>query len=118
MFEHRSQPLLPRGAFMRRLALHASASLGLVALSLGIGVVGYHGLEGLPWIDSLLNAAMILGGMGPVNELHTVRGKLFASGYALFSGIVFLAAVGVLFAPLVHRLLHKFHLEIDSQDVD
>lgn len=116
MFEHRSEPLLPRAAFVRRLALHASASLGLVALSLGIGVMGYHGFEGLSWVDSILNAAMILGGMGPVNELHTVRGKLFAAGYALFSGIVFLVAAGVLFAPLVHRLLHKFHLEMDSED--
>jgi hypothetical protein len=116
MFERRSQPLLPRGAFIRRLVLHASASLGLVSFSLGIGVIGYHGLEGLSWIDSLLNAAMILGGMGPVNELHTVRGKLFAAGYALFSGIVFLVAAGVLFAPLAHRLLHKFHLDIDSQE--
>ncbi len=80
-----------------------------------LGIIGYHSLEGLSWVDSTLNAAMILGGMGPVNELHTTGGKLFAAGYALSSGVVFLAAAGVLFAPVLHRLMHKFHLEIGSE---
>lgn len=76
-----------------------------------MGVLGYHLFENLPWIDSLVNAAMILGGMGPVNELHTNGGKLFASFYALYSGIVFLVSVGIILAPLYHRFLHRFHLE-------
>jgi len=114
MFEHRSQPMLPMLVFMRRLALHGFGALALVLASLILGILGYHGLEGLPWIDSLLNAAMILGGMGPVNPLHTISGKIFASAYALFSGIVFLAASGLVFAPILHRFMHRFHLESDE----
>lgn len=76
-----------------------------------IGILGYHIFEGLPWIDSLLNASMILGGMGPVNELKTEAGKIFASLYALFSGIVFIAAASILVAPVFHRFLHKFHIQ-------
>jgi hypothetical protein len=87
-----------------------------VAVSWLIGILGYRFFEGMPWIDAILNAAMILAGMGPVNELHTVAGKLFASFYALFSGIVFLVSVGVLIAPLFHRLLHEFHLEAETPD--
>ena len=114
-FEHRKQPLLPRGRFYRRLAAYFGIAIGLIIGSLFIGILGYHTLEGLPWIDALLNAAMILGGMGPVNELHTDAGKLFAAIYALFSGVVFLMAVAVLLAPIVHRFLHRFHLEIDEK---
>ena len=116
MYERRSQPLLPKPAYLLRVTFHASVALGIVVCSLAIGIIGYHSLEGFSWIDSTLNAAMILGGMGPVNELHTTSGKLFASGYALFSGVVFLVVAGVLFAPVIHRLLHKFHLEVDSED--
>jgi hypothetical protein len=79
-----------------------------------MGILGYHFLEKLSWIDSLVNAAMILGGMGPVNELHTNLGKLFAAFYALYSGIVFLVVVAVILAPLYHRFLHRFHLEIED----
>lgn len=111
MFEHRRQPLLPRRAFMLRILRYGLSALALIFLALGIGVLGYHEAEGLPWIDALLNAAMILGGMGPVNELHTLSGKLFASFYALFSGLVFIVSAGVLFAPLVHRFFHYFHME-------
>jgi hypothetical protein len=111
MYEHRTQPLLPRHLFIRRMLGHGVAALCLAFVSLGIGVVGYHITEGLPWLDALLNASMILGGMGPVNELHTVAGKLFASVYALFSGVAFLATVGILVAPVVHRLLHHLHME-------
>jgi hypothetical protein len=82
---------------------------------LGIGVVGYRATEGMPWLDALLNASMILGGMGPVSELHTVAGKLFASAYALFSGVAFLATVGILVAPVAHRLFHHLHLEESDQ---
>ena len=90
------------------------AALLLVAVSWFIGAVGYRGFEHMSWIDAMLNAAMILGGMGPVNALQTDGGKIFASLYALFSGVVFLLSVGVLLAPLVHRLMHQFHLQKDK----
>lgn len=111
MYEHRSQPLLPFDLFMRRVFNHALLGVALLAASLGIGILGYHFIEGLSWIDSILNASMILGGMGPVNELHTVAGKLFASFYALFSGSVFLVVAGIVIAPVAHRFLHRLHLE-------
>jgi hypothetical protein len=88
---------------------------GIILFSLGIGMVGYHYLESLSWIDSLLNASMILGGMGPVNALQTDAGKIFASFYALYSGIILLASVGVLATPVFHRLLHRFHLELEGE---
>jgi hypothetical protein len=116
MYEHRNEPLLPRSAFLQRLASHAGIAVGIVAGSLVIGILGYHFLEGLEWIDSLVNAAMILGGMGPVDALHTIAGKLFAAFYALYSGIVFLLAVGIIFAPVFHRILHHFHLETGTDD--
>jgi len=109
-FENKSKPLLPWKAFTGRLTNHFLGATSLILSALGIGVLGYHVLENLPWVDSLLNASMILGGMGPVDPVKTVSGKLFASFYALFSGIVFLVAVGVILAPLFHRFLHKFHL--------
>jgi len=111
VFEHHSHPLLPRAEFLRRLARHGGIAALLLAGSLALGVLGYHVLEGLEWVDALLDAAMILGGMGPVHELHTVAGKLFASGYALFSGAVFLTTVAIAFAPILHRALHRFHLD-------
>jgi hypothetical protein len=110
-FEHHKEPLLPRYQFVARMVSFGLFALLLVVASLLLGVVGYHALEGLPWIDSLLNASMILGGMGPVDHLYTAGGKLFASFYALFSGVVFLISVGILIAPAVHRLMHRFHLQ-------
>src|SRR4030043_1329511 len=101
MYEHRTQPLLPRRLLLLRMLRHGLLAFCLVFVSLGIGVVGYHVAAGLSWLDALLNASMILGGMGPVNELHTVAGKLFASFYALYSGAVFLVAVGIMMAPPV-----------------
>ncbi len=121
MFEPHYQPLLPRRLFIRRLSRYALAAGLLVVVAWGIGILGYRITEGMSWIDSTLNAAMILGGMGPVNPLRTDAGKLFASFYALFSGIVFLVAAGVLVAPLLHRALHQFHLappKDDSSDDD
>ena len=115
MHEHKSMPLLPRRAFARRMARHALYALAFVVGSLAIGVEGYHWIEGMPYVDSLLNASMLLGGMGPVGELHTVAGKLFASAYALFAGIGFLVVAGVLFAPVFHRFLHRFHLELAAE---
>jgi hypothetical protein len=116
MFEHRRQPLVSRSEYLRRVGRFAIVSFVMVAGALLIGILGYHGFEGMSWLDALLNAAMILGGMGQVNELHTDAGKLFASFYALFSGIVFLVSVGVLAAPTVHRLFHQFHLDVDQDD--
>jgi NhaP-type Na+/H+ or K+/H+ antiporter len=106
MYEHHTEPLLSKEKFIRRLMLHWLAAMGAIALSLAIGIFGYHFLEGLPWLDALLNASMILGGMGPVDPIQSDAGKVFASFYALFSGIV-----GILIAPIVHRFLHRHHLE-------
>jgi hypothetical protein len=116
VFEHRAQPLLPWNAFTRRILRYAGFALGMVLGSWLMGAVGYRVLEGMGWVDAILNAAMILGGMGPVNELHTTAGKLFASVYALFAGIVFLMAVGVILAPIAHRLYHRFHLEVEPEE--
>jgi hypothetical protein len=113
-YEHRRQPLLPPQAFLRRLASHGAMALVVIAGALGIGIAGYRTTEGMSWLDAYLNAAMILGGMGPVGELRTSAGKVFAGTYALFSGIVFLVVAGVLFAPLAHRLMHRLHLEDDA----
>ncbi len=114
MYEHRSQPLLSRRRFIRRLLLHGFAAGAVIVASLGAGILGYRFLEGLSWVDALLNASMILGGMGPVDPLHGAAAKVFASLYALFSGIVFLVTAAILMAPVVHRLLHRLHL--DSKD--
>jgi hypothetical protein len=111
IYEHRVEPLAPRALFLRRLARSFVRAASFVALSLVIGVVGYHTTEGLPWIDALLNAAMILGGMGPVDQIKTLGGKLFASAYALYSGFFVLVAAGLMVAPAVHRFLHRLDLE-------
>ncbi len=112
--ERRHQPLAPRRVFIQRILLYLVFSIVIIACSLGIGILGYHFTEHLSWLDSLLNASMILGGMGPVDTIHTDAGKLFASFYALFAGMVFLVAVGVVFAPIVHRFLHSFHAAPDD----
>jgi hypothetical protein len=109
-FEHRSDPLLPRRQFIRRVLWYATFSFVLLGISLGIGVIGYHYLDGLSWLDSFLNASMILAGMGPVDPIRTDSGKWFASFYAVFSGVVFLSTVAVFLSPIAHRFLHKLHL--------
>lgn len=114
MYEHHHRPLLSRVEFFFRVLRHGLLVAGVVFFALSIGVVGYHGFEGIPWIDSILNASMILGGMGPVTTLQTVGGKLFASAYALFSGVVFIGVMGISLAPFAHRFLHHFHLEVDE----
>jgi hypothetical protein len=114
MYEHHKQPLASRKVFVRRVASNGFIGAMMILIALGIGVLGYHFSEGLPWIDALLNASMILGGMGPVDLLHTTAGKLFASFYALFSGVVFIAAMGVLAAPIYHRFMHRFHLDVEK----
>ena len=114
MYEHRSSPILPRHVFVMRLARNAGIALLIIAGALFLGTWGYHSLEELPWIDALLNASMILGGMGPVNPLQTNAGKIFASLYALYSGIILLASVGILVTPIFHRFMHRFHLELED----
>ena len=114
MFERRNQPLLPREKFLLRLARSSGIALLVVLASLMLGTCGYHFLEDLSWLDALLNAAMILTGMGPVNTLHTPGAKLFATFFALYSGIVFLSVMAILFVPLAHRLLHRFHVESEK----
>jgi hypothetical protein len=108
--------VIPFSRFLFRLANNMRAVLGLVCLSLAAGVLGYHVFEGLSWLDALLNASMILGGMGPVDTLHTVGGKLFASVYAIYSGLFLIAVTGFIMAPVFHRVLHKFHVRDEEDD--
>lgn len=110
-FEHKNEPLLPLNLFVRRAVVHLLLGISIIIVSLTIGILGYHFICNFSWIDSLLDASMILGGMGPVGELKTNWGKFFASMYALFSGIVFLVTVGIVIAPVVHRFLHRLHIE-------
>jgi len=110
-FEHKSKPLLPRKKFYIRFFRYAGVSFVLLSVSLGVGVIGYHYLNDLTWIDSLLNASMILTGMGPVDAMKNNGAKWFASLYAIFSGVAFLSTVAVFLSPVVHRFMHKIHLE-------
>jgi len=114
MYERRHERLVPRGVFYRRIARQGGIAFAVILAALCVGVSGYHFIENIPWVDAMLNASMILGGMGPVAELKTTAGKLFASFYALFSGLVFITVAGILFAPVIHRFLHKFHLDSES----
>lgn len=109
-FESLGEPLLPLRQFWGRMLRATLVGSGMIGGSLLIGVLGYHWLDRLGWVDSILNASMILGGMGPVDPMTTTAAKLFASAYALFSGVTFLTSVGVLLAPAVHRFMHRFHL--------
>lgn len=114
MFEHKSQPLLPRGEFLSRMAKSTLLGLTVVAASLLLGMVGFHFLEKLDGLQSFLNASMLLGGMGPVDMPRTPAGKLFSGLYALYCGFAVLAVAGFVFAPVFHRFLHRFHLEQDQ----
>ncbi|HKW30974.1 MAG TPA: hypothetical protein VJT54_16740 [Verrucomicrobiae bacterium] len=118
MFEHRSKPLLPPRQFYARLARSAGVALLLVVFALGIGMAGYRSFEPMSWVDAFVNAAMILSGMGPVSSLQTDGGKIFAGCYALFSGLAFLTSLGIIFAPVFHRFLHKFHVEESRRDAE
>jgi len=115
MFEHRTSPLLPRQSFYRRVGKSLLLVLVLIGFALAVGMAGYRFFEVMPWVDSFANASMILSGMGPLTPLHTTAGKIFAGCYALFSGLVFIAVSGILTAPIAHRLLHKFHLEVEAK---
>ena len=112
----RKARLTPRPQFYRRVARSVSWGLALIATSLVIGILGYHGFEHLSWIDAFLNAAMILSGMGPVAELHSTSAKLFAGWYAIYSGIALISTAALVFAPIIHRLIHRFHLEDDAEN--
>lgn len=113
MYEPKTHPPIPRHRFVRRLLFHVAAALALLLGSLVLGMVGYEYFEQLPWRDAFLNSAMLLGGMGPVDAPKTDGGKLFAGLYALYAGLVFLVTVGLIFTPVVHRIMHKFHWEQD-----
>ncbi len=115
MFEHRMSPLLPWPAFRARLVTAAGLGLAMIAVSLGGGMLGYRYIAGQTWPDSFLNAAMILSGMGPVGELKSTPAKVFAGLYALYSGLTLISIVGLVLAPVVHRFLHKFHLETEKE---
>jgi len=115
MYERKHQPLMPRRHFVRRVVLHFVSASMFVVVSLGLGVLGYMLFEGLALVDAYLNASMILGGMGPVDLPKTVGGKIFAGSYALYSGLVFLIVSAVILAPLLHRILHRFHIDEDSK---
>ena len=109
MYEHHHSPLAPRAVFLRRLAGHFGVAAALMLVSLGAGILGYRWFEHLRWADAFLNAAMLLGGEGPVEAPATRAGKLFAGLYALYSGMVFVVAAGILMAPVIHRIMHRFH---------
>lgn len=110
MYEHRGDKLLPGRLFLRRFSLHLAAVLGLMIFSLALGMVGYMGFEDLSWQDAFVNSAMLLGGMGPVDAPLTNAGKIFAGCYALYAGLIFIISAGVVLAPVLHRLMHRFHL--------
>lgn len=110
-FEHHKQPLLTKSQFALRLARSGVIAFVLVAISLLVGMTGYHVLEQLSWIDAFLNASMLLGGMGPVTAPSTYGGKLFAGLYALYCGLAVICVAGILLAPIAHRFMHRFHLE-------
>jgi hypothetical protein len=110
VYEARHQPLLPRAIFLRRVARHLGLAAAVLAVSLMAGMLGYHAFEGLSWLDGFLNSAMLLGGMGPVNPPLTAAGKLFAGIYALYAGLVFIVTAALVVTPVLHRVLHRFHL--------
>lgn len=115
-YESKGEPIASRMTFTHRLLRHFLLSVLIVLGALGIGILGYHYIAGFGWIDALLDASMILGGMGPVRELPCDSAKIFASCYALFSGLVFISLTAILTAPVVHRILHAFHIDDSDQN--
>ena len=111
MLERKHHKVLSTGQFARRLGLFAGVAVLIVMFALSVGVAGYHWIAGFDWLDALLNASMILTGMGPVGELRTPAAKIFASAYALFSGLIFITVMGIIMTPVVHRVMHQFHVE-------
>jgi TRAP-type C4-dicarboxylate transport system permease small subunit len=118
MYERRADKLAPTSIFIKRIIASLLIALALIAAALMLGIAGYHFVAGFEWIDSLLEASMILGGMGPLKDLPNDTAKIFASAYALFSGIIFIALMGIMMSPVVHRVMHKFHIDENDQDGD
>ena len=116
MFEHKKNNLLPFSLFLKRVLKYFTYTLLLIGIALLVGMFGYHFLGDLNWINAFYNASMILTGMGPVAEMTIVSAKLFSSFYAMFSGIVFLSTIAIFFAPIAHRILHKFHIENENSE--
>lgn len=114
-FEHKSQPLISRSQFARRMVTYFAFGVGFLCISLAVGTVGYAYFANLPPVDAFMNASMILTGMGPVDKMETTGGKLFASVYAIYSGVAFLTFCGVLFMPVYHRFIHQFHLDLGEK---
>lgn len=114
MYEKKKHPLANKKTYYKRLGFSFVISMCFLTFSLMIGILGYHFIGGLPWVDALVNASMILGGMGPVDAITSTPGKVFASFYALYSGISFLTSFSILLAPALHRLLHQFHLDDEA----
>lgn len=113
-FEHKRQKVVPLAQFFARLLRYTLFAISLIIFSVGIGVIGYHMIAQLNWIDSFYMASMILTGMGPVSEMSSTSAKVFSSIYALYSGIAFLSITAIFFAPIVHRLLHILQVESDN----
>ena len=113
-YERRHEPLAPFPVFVGRIVRSVGLATALIGASLAIGVAGYHWIAKFAWIDALLNASMILGGMGPVGPLDSDAAKVFASLYALYSGLLLIALMGILLTPIVHRMLHRFHMDSNS----
>ena len=111
LYESRHEPLLPRSVFLRRLRRHGLWALAIMFGSLGVGMAGFHWLCDEAWIDAFLNSAMLLGGMGPIGEFHGTWGKLFAGFYALYAGVGFLIGAALVIAPVLHRVMHRWHLQ-------
>lgn len=109
-FEHHRQPIAPRHVFVRRLFRFIGYGVVFLGVSLLLGVLGYHYICGLSWVDALLDASMILAGMGPVSTISSDAGKYFASAYAIFSGVAFLGTFSIIIAPVLHRIMHRLHL--------
>ena len=114
MYEHKYQPVVPLKVFYRRFLRHTVVATVVIGICLFIGIFGYHYTDNISWIDSLHNASMILGGMGPVVEIKSFWGKIFSSFYALFCGVMFITTIGILMAPVAHRFYHKLH--VDSKE--
>jgi hypothetical protein len=116
MYERRASPVASRRTFARRLALSFATGVAIIAVSLCAGMVGYRVLEGVSWLDAFVDAAMILSGMGPVTtQFKTDAGKLFAGMFALYSGFAVVVATGIVFVPIVHRILHRFHVHPEQR---
>lgn len=115
MYEHRTQPILPRERFLRRVALHGAIASGVLSFSIAVGVLGFHAWGGMSWLDAFVNTAMLLGGMGEVGTITSTGGKWFSAFYALFAGVIFIAVASILVAPVLHRVLHGLHLEAKTR---